>query len=80
MGIAILADGLFKIQIAMDARRFGIGTWWLILCLAVLTGFVGLLVVFRPAESARLPSSLTDSSGLEMNRIPAIQKTRDIII
>ena len=27
MGIAILADGLFKIQISVDARRFGIPSW-----------------------------------------------------
>lgn len=54
LGIAILTDGLFKIQIAMDSKRFGIGTWWLILLLAVGTGFAGLLLVFRPAESARI--------------------------
>ena len=30
-GVSILADGLFKIQIAIDARRFGIRDWWLIL-------------------------------------------------
>ena len=54
LGIAILADGLFKVQIAMDSRRFGIGVWWLILVLAVLTGFVGLLLVFRPVESAQV--------------------------
>ena len=28
-GIPVLADGLFKIQIAVDARRFGIPQWWL---------------------------------------------------
>ena len=28
MGVAILADGLFKIQISVDARRFGISSWW----------------------------------------------------
>lgn len=54
LGIAILTDGLFKIQIALDSRKFGIEVWWLILVLAVLTGFVGLLVVFRPAESAQV--------------------------
>ena len=54
LGIAILTDGLFKIQIAMDSKRFGIGTWWLILLLAVGTGFAGLLLVFRPVESARI--------------------------
>lgn len=64
MGIAILADGLFKIQIAVDSRRFGIGTWWLIFVLAVLTGFVGLLVVSRPAESARILTVLLGISLL----------------
>lgn len=52
LGVAILTDGLFKVQIAMDARTFGIGIWWLILIFAVITGFAGLLLVFRPGESA----------------------------
>jgi uncharacterized membrane protein HdeD (DUF308 family) len=52
LGIAILADGLFKVQIAVDARTFGIRPWWLILALAVLTGALGLALVFRPSESA----------------------------
>lgn len=64
MGIAILADGLFKVQIAMDARRFGIGTWWLILLLAVITGFVGLTLVFRPVESAYVLTMLLGVSLL----------------
>ena len=53
-GVSILADGLFKIQIAIDARRFGIRDWWLILLLAVVTGGVGLLLVFRPWESVQV--------------------------
>lgn len=53
MGIAILADGLFKIQISVDSRRFGIRNWWLILTLAVITGAVGMLLVFRPWESVQ---------------------------
>ena len=35
-GIPVLADGLFKIQIAMDSRQFGIRNWWLVLVLAVI--------------------------------------------
>lgn len=54
LGIAILTDGLFKVQIAMDSRRFGIDVWWLILVLAVITGFVGLLMMFRPGESGQM--------------------------
>lgn len=64
LGIAILSDGLFKVQIAMDARRFGINAWWLILLLAVLTGFVGLLLAFRPVESARILTILLGISLL----------------
>lgn len=52
LGITILADGLFKVQIAVDARSFGIRLWWLILLLAVVTGALGLVLVFRPTESA----------------------------
>lgn len=51
LGVFILADGLFKIQIALDARRFGLTTWWLTLLLAVLSGVLGALLVFRPADS-----------------------------
>ena len=49
LGIPVLADGLFKIQIALDSRRFGIRRWWLILILAALTCVVGIVLIFRPA-------------------------------
>ena len=32
LGFFILTDGLFKIQIALDAKRFGLSKWFLILC------------------------------------------------
>ena len=54
MGIAILADALFKIQIAIDAKCFGIGMWWMILSLAFLIAITGALLVFRPWESANV--------------------------
>ena len=38
LGVAVLADGLFKVQIAIDARAFLIRRWWLIMALAVLSG------------------------------------------
>ena len=54
LGIYILADGLLKIQIAIDSKRFGIRWWWLILASAVLAGVAGLLLVFRPDESVQI--------------------------
>ena len=53
MGILFLADGLFKIQMAIDAKRFGVEKWWLIAALAALTGLVGLLLIRRPFDGAK---------------------------
>lgn len=63
-GILILADGLFKIQIALDARRFGIRKWWLVFSLAVLSGMLGFLLVIRPAESMQFIMALLGISLL----------------
>lgn len=53
-GIYVLADALLKVQIAIDAKAFGISKWWLILAVAILTGVAGFLLVLRPSESAQI--------------------------
>ena len=53
LGISILTDGLFRIRIAMDAKTFGVRSWWLLLMLAIVTAVVGLLLVFHPLKSAQ---------------------------
>lgn len=52
LGIYVLADGLLKIQIALDSRIFGIKQWWAILLSAVVTGAIGCVLIVRPSESA----------------------------
>jgi len=44
-GILVLSDGLFKVQIAVDAKRFGIDRWWAILLAAACAGVLGVLLV-----------------------------------
>ncbi len=63
-GIATLADSLFKIRIATDASKFGIDAWWAIFALAVLTGAVGILLMIRPWESAKVLTVLLGISLL----------------
>ena len=46
-GLLILLDGILKLKIAGEARRFGIGAWWLILAEGTMT-----LLIFRPSENA----------------------------
>ena len=75
LGIAVMCEGLFKLQMALDARRFGLRTWWLMLIVAVLTGLVGVALTFRPVESAQPLTVLFGMSLLAegvMNLITAL--------
>jgi len=62
IGLVILADSLFKIRIAFDSRRFGIGNWWGILILAVLAGIIAVILIFKPSESAMILTVLLGST------------------
>ena len=64
LGVEIIADGLFKVQTALDARRFGLGSWWLILALAALAGLVGVFMIVSPMEGAHTLTALLGASLL----------------
>ena len=53
LGIFVLADGLLKIQVSFDARRFGLRPWWLILCLAIASAALGVVLVLCSAQGAK---------------------------
>lgn len=62
LGISVLTDSLFKIQIALDSKQFGVKNWWLILSVAIITGFIGVLLVIFSARSALLLTELLGAS------------------
>ncbi len=64
IGIAVLTDALFKVRISLDSKRFGIGGWWIILLLAIVSGTVGALLVLRPWEGAAVLTVLLGVSLL----------------
>ncbi len=64
LGVCVLTDGLFKIQIAIDSRAFGIRLWWLIFLLAAVPVALGILLVLRPGDGARLVVTLLGLSLL----------------
>ena len=51
-GIFILMDGMFKIQMALDAKRFGLEYWWLIAALAVIAGVFSVIMILNPFGGA----------------------------
>ena len=51
-GILVLSDGLLKVQIAVDAKRFGIDRWWAILLAAACAVPAVLWGSFAPLAAA----------------------------
>ena len=50
IGVIVLIDAVFKIQTSLDAKRFGISKWWLILILAVIAGALGAMLLVIPLK------------------------------
>ena len=44
----VLVDGVFKLQTAVDAKRFGLSNWWLILLGSLICAVLGLLLIVDP--------------------------------
>ena len=69
IGLFVLVDGLFSVQSAIDAKRFGIRRWWLILIFSILTVAIGLVMIFNPMRSAEILAVITGialiASGIE---------------
>lgn len=47
-GICMIADCLFRIGTAFDAKHFGIRYWWTTLVMAILGGIIGVLLTVCP--------------------------------
>lgn len=45
-GLMVMADALFKIRITLDAKKFGIQQWWLLLIIAIVASVLGGVLVF----------------------------------
>ena len=54
--IYVLAEAMFKIQTALDARRFGMKKWFSILIIAIVVAASGIFLLLNPLE-ADLPDS-----------------------
>ena len=48
IGVFVLVDGVFKLQTAVDAKRFGLSSWWLILLGSLMCAVLGLLLIVDP--------------------------------
>lgn len=63
IGICILIDAALKIQTAIEAKKFGIERWKLILVMALVTAIVGILLLVMSRETVDV---LTRVIGLNL--------------
>jgi len=54
IGIFVLIDGVFKLQTAVDAKRFGLSNWWLILIGSLVCVALSLILIFEPFSGSDL--------------------------
>ncbi len=64
LGVCFIADGLFKIRIALGSKELGVPGWYLILAAAIITALLGLTLLIRPSESSVVLSVLIGVSLL----------------
>lgn len=54
LGIVMLADALLRVQTTIDARKFGIGEWWILLCISLTAAVIGVLLLVMPFQGAKI--------------------------
>ena len=64
LGLMVLMDALVRIQMSIDARRFGLSLWWRILLAAILVGIFGMILLIDPYGGAKMTMVLTGISFL----------------
>ena len=55
----VLAESMFKVQTALDAKKFGMRKWVSILIAAIVVGAVGVFLLLNPIEKEVAGSELT---------------------
>ena len=54
VGLFTVVSGAFKLQTALEAKRFGMEKWWAMLLLSLAVIAVGAVLLVRPFQSAML--------------------------
>ena len=76
LGLTALADALTKIEMSIDAKKFGLSPWWVILAVGILTGVIGFLLIPQPWEERRQPLGLALLAEGGLNLITALTTIR----
>ena len=54
LGIWIIVESIFKLQISLNIRDIGDSHWGVLLGMSIITGLLGMVILFKPFESLSL--------------------------
>lgn len=64
VGLIAVINGVFRLQSAIEARRFGMEKWWILLVFSLVNVILGVVLLLRPFQSAMLAVRLMGLSIL----------------
>lgn len=53
-GVLMLVDALLRIQTTIDAKKFGIRKWWILLLISLTAAVIGVLLLIMPFKGAKV--------------------------
>lgn len=77
LGIWIIVESIFKLQIALNIRDVYDSHWGVLLVMSIISGLLGMVILFNPFESLAL---LTSVCGLILMIVEVISIFEDISI
>lgn len=54
LGISVIFDGLFRVRMALEAKVFGIGSWWIVFLMAIINCIFGGFLMLHIEEGSML--------------------------
>ena len=77
LGIWIIVDSIFRLQISLNIRDIYDSHWGILLAMSILTGLFGMIILFNPVESLAM---LTRICGAILMIVELISLFEDISI
>jgi len=77
LGIWIIVDSIFRLQISLNIRDIYDSHWGILLAMSILTGLFGMIILFNPVESLAM---LTRVCGAILMIVELISLFEDISI
>lgn len=54
LGLVMVTDALLRMQTTIDAKKFGMKKWWILLAISISVAIIGILLLFIPSHGTKI--------------------------